>query len=170
MVDDEKVVVKFVQQYSVDAHSMAHELGFAPRLRYAGPPYWADEIACSYQDPLMIVMDFVEGVPLVTLTSADLESLKEKVGKLHEAGFVHGDLRPPNILMTIDGPQVIDWDWAGKKGAAEYPSFINTSLFNGLEGVKAHEFITEEHDNTWLAWLELRVYPVNRIQSRITQV
>jgi hypothetical protein len=154
-VGDEKVVVKFVQRYGKDAHHKACELGLAPRLRYVGPPYWDDKIACSYEGAHMVVMDFVEDDSIAMLTQVNWEVLKDKVGKLHEAGFVHGDLRAPNIIMTTDGPNVLDWDWAGEKGAVVYPEFLNTSLFEGLglQGVKAHELITEEHDNLLLARL-----------------
>lgn len=48
--------------------------------------------------------------------------------KAHQDGFVHGDLRSPNIMITTAGPQLIDFDWAGKLGNAYYPVDINREI------------------------------------------
>jgi hypothetical protein len=40
---------------------------------------------------------------------------------LHDASYVHGDLRGPNTLLTADGLKPIGFDWCGKEGKARYP-------------------------------------------------
>ena len=52
--------------------------------------------------------------------------MHEAVRHLHEGGFVHGDLRRPNVLVAAgkDDTEVkvwiIDFDWAGRCGHARY--------------------------------------------------
>ncbi|KAH7884914.1 hypothetical protein F5I97DRAFT_1779733, partial [Phlebopus sp. FC_14] len=56
--------------------------------------------------------------------------LAEAIQKLHDEGFVFGDLREPNIMITNDDKpkvQLIDFNWAGKKGEARYPVSISRS-------------------------------------------
>ncbi|KAE9399796.1 hypothetical protein BT96DRAFT_769871, partial [Gymnopus androsaceus JB14] len=78
-------------------------------------------------------------------------SIKEAVIKLHDLGFVHGDLRGPNILVQKDfaaeAPAVLllDFDWPGKEGEAFYPRKMNKSLV-WAEGVKVTGPITKAHD------------------------
>ncbi|MFF8833595.1 protein kinase [Streptomyces sp. NPDC015131] len=35
--------------------------------------------------------------------------LSQALGAIHEAGLVHRDLKPSNVLVTVDGPRVIDF-------------------------------------------------------------
>ena len=66
---------------------------------------------------------------------------------LHSNGFVHGDLRPPNILTLEDGTvRILDFDWAGHAGVVKYPDDLNTSV-KWHEDVKCRGFIQMEHDN-----------------------
>ena len=64
--------------------------------------------------------------------------------KAHQDGFVHGDLRPPNIIITNNGPQIIDFDWAGKIGIACYPVDINPEV-DWPEG-KTNDIDTAQND------------------------
>ena len=44
---------------------------------------------------------------------------KHNMTSLHQAGFMHGDIRSTNIMMRKNGPPVIlllDFDWAGVIG------------------------------------------------------
>ena len=56
----------------------------------------------------------------------------DAVRRMHNAGFVHSDLRDTNILVDVmadnDGVKIVDWDWAGAQGSVEYPISINLQV------------------------------------------
>ena len=59
-----------------------------------------------------VVMAKVEGSPLqLTVDKPVKESFKQVVTKMHEESYVHGDLRPQNILVVNDRVCVLDFDW-----------------------------------------------------------
>ena len=43
--------------------------------------------------------------------------LREMLRKIHEAGWIHGDLKPENIISASTGPVLIDWEHAAPIGA-----------------------------------------------------
>ncbi|MFC8290140.1 protein kinase [Streptomyces sp. NPDC057242] len=48
--------------------------------------------------------------PLPTETVRTLASgLARSLGRIHTAGLVHRDLKPSNVLLTVDGPQIVDF-------------------------------------------------------------
>jgi len=53
-----------------------------------------------------------------------MEELWKAVKTLHDAGYVHGDIRRPNIMITTEGLKLIDFDWCGEVGTAKYPADI----------------------------------------------
>ena len=55
-------------------------------------------------------------------TPGQRDNLKKILSLFHGEGFVHGDLRGPNILVVDDVVKVIDFNWAGKIGEAWYRS------------------------------------------------
>ncbi|MFC8981074.1 serine/threonine-protein kinase [Streptomyces sp. NPDC057411] len=71
---------------------------------------------------------FVEGMDLQALVSGDAGPLEEgavrdlagalatALASLHRVGLVHRDLKPSNVLMTADGPRVIDFGIAKPLG------------------------------------------------------
>ena len=65
---------------------------------------------------------------------------------MHYEGYVHGDLRPPNIVVPTDNTiRILDIDWAGKEGDVRYPQELNTSC-NWHPGVESGGLISKEHD------------------------
>ena len=59
------------------------------------------------------------------LSDTDKQLLKGKamdiVKLLHDVGFVHGDLRPSNFMISLKDRslKLIDYDWAGKDSVAK---------------------------------------------------
>jgi hypothetical protein len=48
-----------------------------------------------------------------------IDDLEKLMQSFHEYGFVHGDLREPNILCDGETAMLIDFDWGGKVGDSE---------------------------------------------------
>jgi eukaryotic-like serine/threonine-protein kinase len=62
--------------------------------------------------------------------------LAEGLNAIHAAGVVHRDLKPSNVLLTHDGPQIIDF---GISRAAESVSLTQTGLLIGSPGFMSPE-------------------------------
>ncbi|KIJ62128.1 hypothetical protein HYDPIDRAFT_176673 [Hydnomerulius pinastri MD-312] len=151
------IVVKFVTRYGADAHREMATKGFAPKLLYHGNIN-IDADMPSYGTLRMVVMEYVEG-----LTFADAvqqrkiperfkSDLQQAITQLHTAGFVFGDLRQPNIIVTPQKSvvaQLIDFDWAGRDGDVMYPVAISTSI-PWPAGVKGLNTIRKQDDLTML--------------------
>lgn len=141
-LNDQPVVVKFSRCYGEGAHSLLAEKQLAPKIVSVEtlPGGW-----------IAIVMEKVLGVALSSRALDDTasSSLKEAVETLHDAGFVHGDLRPQNIMWMTESSKVciLDFDWAGKAGEAFYPCDINMDENCGWHaGVTPGGVIQLEHD------------------------
>ncbi|EPT01652.1 hypothetical protein FOMPIDRAFT_1015721 [Fomitopsis schrenkii] len=113
----------------------------APRLHY-----------CKFEPSIamwVVVTDYVEGqeVKGFLMNPAHIASLRAAVTKLHEHGLVFGDLRRPNVLLVEDRVVVVDFDWWGKAGEAQYPSDVLLSeSINWHSGVGRGKFIATERD------------------------
>ena len=142
--DDRRVVVKFTQEYNDTGHSLLAAKGLAPPL-----------LCCdrsTFSDLVMVVMGYVDGrqllheYPLATPTEV-LEKVSEALKILHANDLVFGDLRLPNILVTSQGGvQLVDFDWCGKVGEAEYPASINLVDIKWPMGVVPGDLLRLEHD------------------------
>lgn len=104
----------------------------------------------------MVVMDQIDD-SFVTLCnskaglSVDLRDLVlEKTARLHQAGYVHGDLRDTNLMVRENGQSgfmLMDFDWAGKIGEVCYPMNVNTDPELGRPaGAYDGELIRADHD------------------------
>ncbi|KAI1786188.1 hypothetical protein LXA43DRAFT_898452, partial [Ganoderma leucocontextum] len=124
------VYVKFVEHYGNEVHSYlaSHNPPFAPQLLY-----------CAEIIPrvTMVIMQDLEGKTIEGCLSLpdDVISIiqpqaEEALKVLHAGGFVHGDLRQPNIVVQPTAQRVffIDFDWAGKKETAKYPRHLNPHI------------------------------------------
>lgn len=138
------VVVKFAHSYRKDAHVLLASKSFAPRLRYCEK----EESVGMY----VVVMDLVVGEQFSKQPAGELQ---KAIQTLHSAGFVHGDLRGPNILVTKDGKlNIINFDWCGKDGEARYPYSIN--LRGDVDwdpDVTRGGLIKKDHDRTMFSRL-----------------
>jgi serine/threonine protein kinase len=136
--------VKYVRRYSKEAHCKSAEQEFAPRLR-------------GFQDIgggwYMVVMDWV-GDEYQLLDESHMKErffsqVRDKVALLHQTGYVHGDIRPSNIMVRKDGePGIIllDFDWAGKIEEVRYPMNVNFADILRPTGARDGEFILADHD------------------------
>lgn len=135
------VLVKFCKSYSKDAHTCLASSRHAPH--YLGMASLADKW-------LMVVMEYVTGSSWDDATEKPLPDLKAAVRLLHEAGFVHGDLRSNNILVVSGTVRIIDFEWAGVAGACAYPLFMNHIDVEWPDGARDGQPIKREHDMWWL--------------------
>lgn len=156
---DISVKVKFTPSYCEEAHNLLARQGLAPVLRYCGT------VDCGWK---VVVMDVVAGPNMRDVEKENgpippraIRDVENAIFKLHEAEWVFGDLRPPNIMLCDrdDEPQsgavLIDFDWTGKHGQARYPATLNTTL-KWAQGVEPAGIMMKEHD---LGMLELLPRP-----------
>jgi tRNA A-37 threonylcarbamoyl transferase component Bud32 len=50
---------------------------------------------------------------------------------MNAAGFVHGDLRPPNVLVPKNNGDpliLLDFDWGGQDSVTRYPGNLNIAI------------------------------------------
>ncbi|KAG2052546.1 hypothetical protein BDR06DRAFT_515094 [Suillus hirtellus] len=146
------VVVKFATRYGEDVHKVMAEAGFAPKLLYYGKIDVVQGMP-SYGGLRMVVMEYVDGTTACSslrLPRSFHQELEDAIKYCHGKGFVFGDLRKPNIMITKDGKvQLIDFDWAGRKGEVKYP--VSTSpAINWPKGAQGLGPILEEHDRDML--------------------
>ncbi|MEU7648870.1 protein kinase domain-containing protein [Streptomyces huasconensis] len=69
--------------------------------------------------------------------------LAEALPTIHDAGIVHRDLKPGNVLVTEDGPRVIDF---GISSAVDATQVTRTGAVMGTPGFMAPEQIVSSRD------------------------
>ena len=140
---DRKLVVKFVDRYGVGAHELLAKEGMAPKLLYCGLLDGNDDVRNTKSrargstetgglyvgPPRMVVMEYIDGETMVDPSSAlpkdAREQIKNAIQKLHDAKFVFGDLRSPNVMFSKDKAFLIDFDWAGEENETRYPRHLS---------------------------------------------
>ncbi len=92
-------------------------------------------------------MEKIEGDPIpLTVTEITKQSLNKAMCLMHKEGYVHGDLRPQNILVVEDKTvRVIDFDCAGEYPNARYSNQLNMECDWHSE-VNCGGIITKDHD------------------------
>ena len=127
---NEKVLKLFSNRECAAKELFAHE-AIAKVLNY-------DEVKASLiegcgspeSDAMCAIMDRYVGESR-DATYDHLIDLVEQVDLLYRHGWVHGDLRIPNIRFLPSGRvSLIDFEWAGKVGEARFPDIINASVFH----------------------------------------
>jgi len=132
------VAVKFANSYCKAAHVLLAKNSFAPHLRY-----------CEKVESVGMHVAIMDFVATHDKEPKDLaKKVREAVSILHKAGFVHGDLRKPNVLFTEEGEiKIIDFDWCGKEGEVRYPLDINENgSIKWAGGVRCGGEIKRGHD------------------------
>ena len=138
----QEIVVKFTRGYSFGAHAAMHAAGFAPAL------LGSRQLPGGWQ---VVAMEHVaDACHWDAAMRKPAARLQAAVQALAAAGFVHGDLREPNVLVTGAGEEsdvsVIDFGWAGTAGVARYPHFMSRNVL-WPEGAADGEPITAAHDS-----------------------
>lgn len=142
---EEKICIKFVRQYSKAAHEKCASMGIAPKLR------GFEDIGAGWT---MVIMDALdeEYKPLDTLALPAMdrrEEIRTRLTELHQAHFVHGDIRDVNIMVRKDGKRgfmLVDFDWSGAIGEARYPMHVNKMTLWRPDDVEDGKPIKSEHD------------------------
>lgn len=158
--DGRQLVVKFVERYGAEAHLALAGKGKAPALFYYGDVWPDKEVASAgCRSRKMVVMEYIEGKTCVK-DGASIPvraAVSTAIKYLHSLGFVHGDIRLPNIFIPQaregegDGDdegsrvKILDFDWAGKEGEARYPLRLATDLFP--PDSRDHGLISKAHDS-----------------------
>ena len=128
-------VVKMFRSELTDDHNfgprMAREL---EAMQRASGPHTATVIEQHLDgSPAWFAMEFIPGMTLskrldlgAPLTGQDLVlfagQLKEALDAIHAAGLVHRDLKPSNIILSPDGPKLIDFGIADVSDATQLTS------------------------------------------------
>ena len=172
------VVVKFVDRYGLAAHKTLAQLGMAPHLYYFGDINGGKDTQTEHEEILthglydgplkMVVMEHIDGKEFDDVyPAAVLEKIRNMVAKLHEQGFVHGDLRDTNAFVRKHQDrwdcQFIDYDWAGREGEVVYPIGVySSSLVWRPERYMDGQVITTEHDRRTVDEFLRRRTKINR--------
>lgn len=155
--EPEEVVLKFVTCYGVEAHKHMAERGLAPKLIYHG----SIGDGAGYGNLRMVIMEYVQGETLSVgygkgaLPEEVRESVKAALMALRDGGFVYGDLRRPNVMLTDeDGPmksriRFIDFDWSGKLGDVIYPPHLSCYI-KETSGADDGDVIQRKHEDGML--------------------
>ena len=96
-------------------------------------------VCCHYGKDLWINVEFPVSAEVKT-------ALKTAVEVMQLKNFVHGDLRPQNILVVGNKVRLLDFDWAGNEGTARYPKALNLRTGPWHSDVSPGGIITKEHD------------------------
>ncbi|MFI8940065.1 serine/threonine-protein kinase [Streptomyces syringium] len=120
----QQVAVKVIKPSVLDEDSRARFLLEVDSLKTVYGPFIASFVAADAQaERPWLAVDFVAGPDLLTFVTergplplAETASLgallAEGLGIVHEAGLLHRDLKPQNILLAPHGPKVIDFGLA----------------------------------------------------------
>lgn len=145
------VIVKFTRKYCPELHSFCASQGRAPQLLgYSTiPGGWHVVVMERIEHRDMNLQSYAP--KHIRKWSKDLESL---VSGFHNEGWVHGDLRDANLIVSDENPtqvMLVDFDWGGKDGAVYYPTAL---LHEELEkpGRQGDLSITKEDDERVLAF------------------
>jgi serine/threonine protein kinase len=144
--DNNALAIKYTRQYSLEAHILLSENGLAPKLHgFESIPGGWKMVVMEYIDESYQLLSEVE--PMNREQFRD--SIQHSVSLLHKYGFVHGDLRTSNILVSKSHSKalIIDFDAAGKAGEVVYPPNLNTADIKWPRSVRDGVSVTKEHDN-----------------------
>ena len=155
------VIVKFVEQYSKEAHGILERVDLAPKLlccKKATSRFYMvvmEDLANAQQ-----LGSYINNETPIEHKRFLLEQSEKALRELHTNHYCHGDFRGNNILVVPSNNaigmdiRVIDFDWSGKADKDTYPYFMNHFVLRWHETASDGEVLKPEHDSYWL--LQLR--------------
>ncbi|MFE0874997.1 serine/threonine-protein kinase [Streptomyces smyrnaeus] len=146
-----KLVRRELSEHAEFRHRFEQEIGAARRVggEWTAPVLDADTEA----DPPWVATGYIPGItlyeavagrkaPLPVRTLRILANrLARALGAIHEAGLIHRDVKPSNILVTIDGPRVIDFGIARALETVADAQLTRTGAVVGSPGFMSPEQI-----------------------------
>jgi len=148
------VLLKLVRgRYGGSAHAAAAALGYAPALLGTAqvPGGWTAVVmeALSAHDGWEVYKPEDQAQRAAVLAAY--------ATSVAELGYVHGDLRPVNVLVRVPPRSgdakvdvaFLDWDWAGAAGEAVYPPGLSEAIAWPV-GAHVGAVITRLHDEAVL--------------------
>ncbi|KAJ6513424.1 hypothetical protein C8R45DRAFT_1154720 [Mycena sanguinolenta] len=139
------VYIKYTTRYSRDAHEAASALGLAPRLLAFETIYgWNMVVMQDLSEEYQTLSELKSArAPNVAKIKQDV---RQALSRLHDSGYVHGDVRDVNLLVHKTTSQIkfVDWDWAGKAGSVRYPHTINPEVLRPSRAVGGAEILKED--------------------------
>ena len=142
------ILVKFTRTYSEVVHKLLAGNGFAPEL------FAVEDLAGGWK---MVVMEYLSGwVMLGEKPRRERlkykEKLKDALRVIHDQDLVHGDVRCPNILVSEDDINFVDFDDCGKEGVKRYPREWDHR--QRRDDAKEGDFMLRDHDD----WMLDRIF------------
>ncbi|MGF0118052.1 serine/threonine-protein kinase [Promicromonospora sp. Marseille-Q5078] len=159
-----KVLHAHVDADPAGRERLRREAAALQRLRH---PAVAQVLDAELEGPYaFVVTELVDGVTLEEevdergpLDAADVFSLADQLADaleaVHDAGVVHRDLKPSNVMITAQGPVLIDFGIAQSPGDARTTS---AGFVMGTPGYIAPELLdggAPEAETDWWSWAAL---------------
>jgi hypothetical protein len=150
-----QLLVKFAKRYATKVHELlaSAEPALAPKL-YACedlPGGWKMAVIEFLPQEQWLTLDaFLRKNPEANIGVMVMNRLEEALNNLKSRGFVHGDIRPYNILVSkseagID-VRLIDFDYSGEANKDRYPRDWNYMV--RPKGAVGGALMKVEHDKT----------------------
>ena len=157
--DGAAICVKFVTRYCEQAHRFLADRELAPRLhaveRLPGGQHMVvmDDVSNDYINLFKFIQDNPDLLSKDNEGTRNLfqQTVRDCLIQLHQAGFVHGDVRNTNIMVKTIGLDdlsflLVDYDSGGKIREVRYPLDLNTSEVKRPEGAMGGGVVEVEHD------------------------
>lgn len=143
-----QIVVRFVERYCPDAHTLLAAADMAPALYYYGKVGVQDGDP-SYSDFKMVITEYIERSVAYddqAFSDSIVDRTKYALQILHDNGYVYGDLRRSNILVTKEEQvKLVNFEMTGLDGKDCYPLGISP-LVEWPDGVEGLPLMKIEHD------------------------